>query len=79
MGNFVTLGRYNDIPLADIICGRLCAEGLDAVINDDMSALSVDATVIGIGGVCIRVPAGQAEQAARILKEIERNAEPESE
>jgi hypothetical protein len=76
MDAFVTLAKFDDLMLAEVICSRLCAEGFDAVLNDDISALGVG-NPLSIEGVRIMVPAEQAEKAARIIADLEHASEQE--
>jgi hypothetical protein len=75
MNAFVTLAKFDDLMLAEVICSRLCAEGFDAVLNDDMAALGVG-NPLSVYGVRIVVPADQAEKAARILEQMEQASKP---
>jgi len=70
MDALVTIGSYGDLMLAELVRGRLESEGIDAFLADDMAALSEGGTVV-TQGVRVRVAQDQAEEARRILAEIE--------
>ncbi len=71
MDAMITIGSYMDMMLAEIVRGRLASEGINAVITDDLAALSMEGGVYGSQGVRVRVMQDQAEKARRILAEIE--------
>ncbi|MCC6794710.1 MAG: DUF2007 domain-containing protein [Candidatus Hydrogenedentes bacterium] len=71
MDGAVTVGTYLDMMLAEIVRGRLASEGIDAVVTDDLAALSMEGGVYGSQGVRVRVAQDQAAEARRILAEID--------
>ena len=71
MDAMITIGSYMDMMLAEIVRGRLASEGINAVITDDLAALSMEGGVYGSQGVRVRVAQDQADEARRILAEIE--------
>ena len=52
----VTIATYLDLSLADIVCGRLVAEGFHACLTDSSAALGNDGGIIGAQGVRIQIP-----------------------
>lgn len=70
MDTMVTIGSYGDLMLAELVRGRLESEGIDTFLVDDMAALSEGGTVV-TQGVRVRVAQDQAEEARRLLAEIE--------
>ncbi|MFA6240957.1 MAG: DUF2007 domain-containing protein [Candidatus Hydrogenedentales bacterium] len=70
MDALVTIGSYGDLMLAELVRGRLESEGIDTFLVDDMAALSEGGTVV-TQGVRVRVAQDQAEEARRLLAEIE--------
>ena len=75
MDAMVTIGTFTDLMLAEIIRGRLESEGIDAFLTDDVAALTSEAGIVGVQGVRVRVAQDQAEEARRILDEIEGQAD----
>ncbi|NUM52958.1 MAG: DUF2007 domain-containing protein [Candidatus Hydrogenedentes bacterium] len=71
MNATVTIGTYMDLMLAELVRGRLESEGIQAILTDDLAALSNDGGIVATQGVRVRVPHDQAEKARRVLDEIE--------
>ena len=67
----VTVGTYLDMMLAEIVRRRLASEGIEAVVTDDLAALANDGGIYASRGVRVRVAQNQADEALRILAEIE--------
>ena len=67
----VTVGTYLDMMLAEIVRGRLASEGIEAFVTDDLAALANDGGIYASRGVRVRVAQNQADEALRILAEIE--------
>jgi len=74
MDNLVPVARYLDMSLANIVRGRLEAEGIPAVVVDELAALGNEGGVIAAQGVRVLVPASQAEEATRLLHRVEAEA-----
>jgi len=68
----VTIAQYMDYALADIVCGRLHAEGFNAFVVDGLSALWNEGGITGAQGVRIQVPDAEAEDATAFLRELDK-------
>jgi hypothetical protein len=66
-----TIATYLDLSLADIVCGRLIAEGFHAYVTDSSAALANDGGIIGAQGIRIQVPDEEAAKATSLLRDIE--------
>jgi hypothetical protein len=67
----VTIATYMDMMLAETVRGRLESEGIRVFLTDDVAALSTEVGIVGAQGVRVRVAQDQAEEARRILGEVE--------
>jgi len=71
----VTIGSYPTVFEADLVKGQLEAFGVDAVTDDrNMVGLNVFLTNF-YGGIKVRVPEAQAEEARLILEAEEAEGE----
>jgi hypothetical protein len=52
---------------AQLICSRLDAAGLNAVVTNETSALSTEGYSMTVGGVQVQVPDSQVESAREII------------
>jgi hypothetical protein len=60
---YVAIGQ----PVAEIIKGRLEADGIPAMLRYESAGLVYGLTVDGLGQVEVQVPSSLAEEARRIL------------
>lgn len=72
----VTIAQYMDYALANIICGRLVAEGFNACLTDELSALTNDGGIFAAQGIRIQIPEEEAEEAIAFLRELEEQEVP---
>jgi hypothetical protein len=64
---FTTVASYLDPVEAQIVRGLLAAEGIDAHVGDEQTALANWEWRLAIGGTRLRVPEAQADRARAIL------------
>lgn len=70
--NFVTIASYDNYIPAHIAMGRLEEDGINCWLRDE-NTVTIDPILSNaIGGIKLMVAASQAERAAAILKELER-------
>ena len=67
----VIVASYVDPIEAQIARGLLLAEGIDASVSDDQTALANWEWRLAIGGTKLRVPDTQAERARAILRAMD--------
>ncbi|MDH5822071.1 DUF2007 domain-containing protein [Luteimonas sp. RD2P54] len=70
----VIVATYSDPIEARIACGLLLAEGIEAHLGDEHSALANWEWRLAIGGVKLRVAEEQAMHARRILQALDEGA-----
>ena len=76
-----TVASYLDPIEAHIVCGRLQAEGIDAIVSDDQTNLANWEWRQAIGGTRVRVAEDQFEAARALIAELDGGAfslEPEA-
>lgn len=76
-----TVASYLDPIEAHIVCGRLQAEGIDAIVSDDQTSLANWEWRQTIGGTRVRVAEDQFEAARALIAELDRgdfSLEPET-
>jgi len=76
-----TVASYLDPIEAHIVCGRLQAEGIDAIVSDDQTSLANWEWRQTIGGTRVRVAEDQVEAARALIADLDRGAfslEPET-
>lgn len=69
-----TVASYLDPIEAHIVCGRLQAEGIDAVVSDDHTNLANWEWRQAIGGTRVRVAEEQFEAARALIADLDRGA-----
>ena len=57
---------FNPID-AQVVCAQLEAAGFNAVISQELSALSVGGYGLSVGGILVQVPEDQAAEARELL------------
>jgi DNA-directed RNA polymerase subunit RPC12/RpoP len=69
MSDFVTIATYDDLFTADFDKHKLEANGIDCYLADE-NTIGMDWTLMNaLGGIKLRVPEQQVEEAQRILNE----------
>jgi hypothetical protein len=63
----VTLARFGDLTTAQLVCGRLEADGIDCFIPDEVVAAQTWHLSRAIGGIRVQVHAGDLDRAQQIL------------
>lgn len=69
-----TVASYLDPIEAHIVCGRLQAEGIDAIVSDDQTNLANWEWRQAIGGTRVRVAEDQVAAAHALIAELDRGA-----
>lgn len=69
-----TVASYLDPIEAHIVCGRLQAEGIDAIVSDDQTNLANWEWRQAIGGTRVRVAEDQFEAARALIAELDGGA-----
>jgi Putative prokaryotic signal transducing protein len=75
-GDLILLGRYISPTKAEIVRGRLAADGIFAVVADAHISQMMSAMSYALGGVRVLVPESQLARAREILKAIEPGERP---
>ncbi|WP_052772939.1 DUF2007 domain-containing protein [Luteimonas sp. FCS-9] len=70
----VIVARYTDPLEAQLVCGRLQAEGIDAFVGDEHTALANWGWRLAIGGVKVHVPDADAARARAIIADLDAGA-----
>jgi hypothetical protein len=70
--DFVTLTRFGDLTAAQLLCGRLEAEGVECFIPDEVMAAQTWHLNSAIGGIRVQVRPADLERAREILEETGR-------
>jgi len=68
---YLTVAAYTDPILAQLVRGRLEAEGVVAVVADEHTALAWWNLRQALGGVKVRVAAVQFDEARRIVRSLD--------
>jgi hypothetical protein len=64
----VTLTRCGELPTAQLLCGRLDAEGIECFIPDEIMATQTWHLTRAIGGIRVQVRQADLERAQQILE-----------
>jgi len=64
----VTLTRFGELPTAQLLCGRLDAEGIECFIPDQIMAAQTWHLNRAIGGIRVQVRQADLERAKEILE-----------
>jgi hypothetical protein len=70
-GDFVTIARRFDPIAAELLRGRLAADGIPATLGDAHLVQAYALWATALGGVRVMVPASYAQQALRAIDAIE--------
>jgi hypothetical protein len=65
--NLVTVYRTFSPADAQLICSRLDAAQLHAMVANELSAMSIDGYALAAGGVLVQVPEEEAADAREII------------
>lgn len=60
---------------AQLVRSRLEAAGFDAVVKNELSALSMDGYGLAVGGILVQVPETEADDAREFLNSPDSRAE----
>jgi hypothetical protein len=69
--NFVTVGKFFNVPQAELIAGRLEAAGFTVLRHGVESALGCEGGALAVGGVRLQVPEDQVESAKVFIHDLE--------
>ena len=58
---------------AQIVCARLQTVGLDATVEGEAAALSMEGYSLATGGIRVQVPSAQETEARRLIEVNEEN------
>ena len=72
MEDLVTIARVLTPAEAEILRGRLEAEGVPAVVADAQTVQALSLMALAVGGVRVLVPASYADRAMAIVKGVEK-------
>lgn len=75
--DFIVLRRYDNYIPAHIILGRLQEEGINCWLKDEYSVTIDPFLSNAIGGIKLMVAAAQAERAAGLLEDWDKQEIPE--
>ncbi len=75
----VTVYRALNPADAQLVRSRLEAAGFDAVVTNELSALSMDGYALAAGGILVEVPAEKAAEVSAFLESSTSVDEPSSE
>ena len=53
---------------SQIVCGRLKTAGLDATVEGEAAALSMEGYSLATGGIRVQVPSAQETEALRLIE-----------
>ena len=73
-GDMVTIARRFNPLEAELLRGRLAADGIPAVLGDSHTVQTDTLLTAALGGVRIRVPTAYERQALRAIADIDRGA-----
>jgi len=71
-GDFVTVAQFLNPTDAHIVCSRLEASGVPAVVADANLVQMNSLWAVAVGGVRIRVPASRVEEAKEVIDAFNR-------
>ena len=73
-GDMVTVARRFDPLAAELLRGRLAADGIPAVLGDPHTVQTDALLTVALGGVRIRVPTEYEQQALRAIADVDGGA-----
>ncbi len=65
--NLVTVYRAFNPAEAQLVCSRLEAAHLHALVTNELSALSMDGYALAAGGILVQVPEEEAADARELI------------
>lgn len=66
----VSVFRTANVAEAHLVCSRLRAAGIAAIVQNELSAMIGGGLSLEPAGIRIEVPASQAESARELMKEV---------
>ena len=75
--DWVTVFKAFNAAEAQLIRSQLEVAGFQAIVTNELSALSLGANALGLGGIRVQVPADVAEEARALV--LSNNSPPPSE
>ena len=73
--SLVTIYKAFNPADAQLVRSRLDAAGFQAIVADELAALSMDGYAMAIGGIRVQVPSEEAEAAKAFLADDDAPAE----
>ena len=72
MDRVTVFTAFNPVQ-AQIVCARLQTVGLDATVEGEAAALSMEGYSLATGGIRVQVPSTQEDEARRLIESDEEN------
>ena len=72
MDRVTVFTAFNPVQ-AQIVCGRLKTAGLDATVEGEAAALSMEGYSLATEGIRVQVPSAQETEALRLIEVDEEN------
>ena len=72
MDRVTVFTAFNPVQ-AQIVCTRLQTAGLDATVEGEAAALSMEGYSLATGGIRVQVPSAQETEARRLIEADEEN------
>jgi hypothetical protein len=72
MGRVTVFTAFNPVQ-AQIVSTRLQTAGLDATVEGEAAALSMEGYSLATGGIRVQVPSTQEDEARRLIESDEEN------
>jgi len=72
MDRMTVFTAFNPVQ-AQIVSARLQAAGLDATVEGEAAALSMEGYSLATGGIRVQVPSAQEDEARRLIESDEEN------
>lgn len=72
MDRVTVFTAFNPVQ-AQIVCARLQTAGLDATVEGEAAALSMEGYSLATGGIRVQVPSAQETGARRLIEADEEN------
>ncbi len=69
--DFITVGKFLNVPQAELIAGRMEAAGFTVLRHGFESALGCEGGALAVGGVRLQVPEDQSESAKAFVRDLE--------
>ena len=72
MDRVTVFTAFNPVQ-AQIVCARLQTAGLDATVEGEAAALSMEGYSLATGGIRVQVPSTQEDEARGVIESDEEN------